>query len=444
VRWTCFGKVEIPLRDEELDNRATTVYQGIAEETVRLVQTSRRTQREIAGDLGVGLSSCSARSGGAGIGAVDPSAAESDVTVELKQLRRQIDPPLLGQHNRDRRWWAGALMLLSFLKLAAARTTALPIAFLGAALTIFPSNLGHADRPSAAISSIPAAPGATLAADSNECDAQPVGTVTVATLSNAPIVTLLANGHPVVLLLDTGAERTVLTPTVAERIGAQPPRIEFPQGIRGIAGSLSSREVELRSLVASGVSMPWRRVVVAQVTMAKIFGAPLDGLLGADVLSGFDIDLDLPHQRMVLYERRSCPNGPPWAGPYAAISTGRSRGEHLFFPVQLDGHGITAIVDTGAQLTTLSTTIAVALGVTEAALARDRSIMTQGATAERLNSHIHQFLQLKVGTEIISKPEFVVADIKLKDADIALGADFLKSRRIWLSYGSLQIFLSRW
>jgi predicted aspartyl protease len=282
-----------------------------------------------------------------------------------------------------------------------------------------------------------------LIAGSSECDAQPVGTVIVATLSNTPIVTFTANGLPVVLLLDTGAERTVLTPAVAERIGAQPPRIEFQRGLRGIAGALPSHEVELRSLAAGGVSMPWRRVVVASVTLTKIFSTPLDGLLGADVLSGFDIDLDLPHQRMVLYEKRSCPIGPPWTGPYTAISTGRSRGEHLFFPVQLDGRGITAIVDTGAQLTTLSTTAAAALGVTEAVLARDRSITTQGATAERLNSHIHRFSQLQVGTEIIPNPEFVVADVKLRGADIALGADFLNSRRIWLSYGSLQVFLSR-
>jgi hypothetical protein len=30
----------------------------------------------------------------------------------------------------------------------------------------------------------------------------------------------------------------------------------------------------------------------------------------------------------------------------------------------------------------------------------------------------------------------------LIDADIVLGVDFLNSRRVWLSYGSLQIYLS--
>jgi len=54
------------------------------EEAVRLVETSGRTQREIAGDLGIGLSTLVRW-----IGRSHPSAAESDVTAELKRLRRE-------------------------------------------------------------------------------------------------------------------------------------------------------------------------------------------------------------------------------------------------------------------------------------------------------------------------------------------------------------------
>jgi transposase len=60
------------------------------EEAVRLAQSSGRTQREIAGDLGIGLSTLvrwigRSREGGA----VDPGAAESEVTAELQRLRRE-------------------------------------------------------------------------------------------------------------------------------------------------------------------------------------------------------------------------------------------------------------------------------------------------------------------------------------------------------------------
>jgi predicted aspartyl protease len=314
--------------------------------------------------------------------------------------------------------------------------------FLGAILAALPSHFGNAyEAPPAVKSRIPA-PTAHIVAEINHCSARPLGEITVATLNNAPIVTLFANGHPVVLLLDTGAARTVLAPAVADRIGAQPPRIEFQRQIHGIAGVLPTREVELRSFVAGSMSIPWRRVVVAPVTTPSVFSTPLDGMVGADVLSGFDVDLDLPHHRMMLYHKGSCPNGPPWAGPYTPISTGQSRDEHLFFPVQLDGRRIVAIIDTGAQHTFLSETIARALGVTEAVLARDRPMTTQGATGERLSSHIHRFSELRVGAEIIRNPELVVGDVNLRDADIVLGVDFLSSRHIWLSYGALQIFVA--
>ena len=61
------------------------------EEAVRLVQTSGRTQREIAGDLGIGLSTLVRWiSRSRDQGAADPTrAAESDVTAELKRLRRE-------------------------------------------------------------------------------------------------------------------------------------------------------------------------------------------------------------------------------------------------------------------------------------------------------------------------------------------------------------------
>jgi transposase len=44
------------MSDEELDDAAATVYEEFEDEAVRLALTSGRTQRAIAGDLGIGLS----------------------------------------------------------------------------------------------------------------------------------------------------------------------------------------------------------------------------------------------------------------------------------------------------------------------------------------------------------------------------------------------------
>ena len=130
------------------------------------------------------------------------------------------------------------------------------------------------------------------------------------------------------------------------------------------------------------------------------------------------------------------PNAAPaWTDPYARIVASRSISDHLFFPVQLDGRKIDAFFDTGSQLSVLSLGAALALGVTRADLAHDRPIITLGAAAERLSSHLHRFSQLEIGDEVIHRPEFVVTDVKLNDADLVLGINFLISQRVWFSFG---------
>ena len=301
----------------------------------------------------------------------------------------------------------------------------------GAILAALAPTAGHAAEPPAVGASV-------------GCGAKRIGEITVATLNSVPIVTLVANGVPVVLLLDTGAYRTVLTPPAAQRIGAQPPRIEFDRRMGGIAGNLAIREVELRNFTIGGVAIPWHRIAVAPASLPSVFFGPLDGLLGADVLSYFDTDIDLSHHRMVLHQKQTCPDAAPdWAEPYVGINTGRSRSEHLFFPVQLDGRKIVAIIDTGAQMTALSRKTALALGVSDATLARDPSNTMHGATGERVNGHIHRFSQLTVGEDFARDPAIVVADVNFSDADLVLGIDFARSRRMWFSYGSSRIFLSR-
>ena len=276
------------------------------------------------------------------------------------------------------------------------------------------------------------------------CGTVRLGETTVATLRNAPIVTLSANGVPVTLVIDTGAEGTILTPAAAQRIGAQRPQIEFQRQLHGLAGTLQTSEVELRSFTVGGVDIPWRRVRVAPVNVASVFSGPLDGVLGADSLSSFDVDLDIPGHRMALYEKQTCPGATPaWTEPYARINAGRSSGDHLFFAVQLDGRRTGAFVDTGSQFTVLSTQAALALGVGATALARDRMATVRGAAAEQLAARVHRFSQLEIGTETIRNPEIIVTDVRLSDADLVLGIDFLRPRRIWFSYGSQQIFIMR-
>src|SRR5207302_1256279 len=133
-----------------------------------------------------------------------------------------------------------------------------------------------------------------------------------------------------------------------------------------------------------------------------------------------------PHDRIVLYPQQSCGNAAPdWVEPYVAIGGAGFPGGRLFFPVRLDGRRILAFIDTGAQMSTLSATTARTLGVTDAALSRDRPVTLRGIAAEQLGARAHHFSRLEIGNAVIEDPEFVVADVTFRNSDIILGADFI-------------------
>jgi predicted aspartyl protease len=276
------------------------------------------------------------------------------------------------------------------------------------------------------------------------CGTIRLGETAVAMLSNQPIVKVFADNAAVLLLLDTGSEATVLTPAAAQRIGAQYPRVGLGRQMHGITGDIPAGKLELRNLTIGGIEVPRRRVRVGPIEIVNALSGLLDGLLGSDILRSFDIDLDLPGRRMTLYQGQSCAAASPaWPQPYARIAAGRSPSNRLFFPVQLDGRAISALFDSGAQFSVLSTRTALALGVKEAVLARDPPVTVRGADGEQLSAHAHRFFRLEVDGEVIHNPEIDVAEISLNEADLVLGIDFLGSRRVWISYGSQQLFLMR-
>jgi predicted aspartyl protease len=146
---------------------------------------------------------------------------------------------------------------------------------------------------------------------------------------------------------------------------------------------------------------------------------------------------------MGFYEKQSCPTATPtWSGPYSTIDVGRSRADRLFFPVWLDGNRVVAFIDTGAQATALTRAAARSLGVSET-WASDRSATARGVTGEVLEAAVHRFSYLQVGGAIVRNPEVFIMDIKLAEGDMILVVDFLRKARLWLSYGSRRIFVSK-
>ncbi len=260
-------------------------------------------------------------------------------------------------------------------------------------------------------------------------------------MGNVPIVTVRVNGRPADLLFDTGAERTILTGAAAKRLGVVA-HYEYARRMRSIGTAVAGGSAKLRSLDFGDLVLRDFSVLVGSVSLPAIAGRPLDGLLGADFFDDYDVEIDLARRRVLLYAPSSCPtDAPDWREPYSTIIANRSLHDRLFFLVTLDGHRLAALIDTGAQLTALDATSAATLGITGAELARDPVTTLRGAAAEVVKSHAHRFVRLRIGGEVVRDPIIVVAQLGLQDADLVLGADFLRWHRVWLSYASHRVFI---
>jgi predicted aspartyl protease len=284
---------------------------------------------------------------------------------------------------------------------------------------------------------------ATGAAAAQDCRPARLAQFAVSLMGNVPVVSVRVNGSPAALLFDTGAERTVFTAAAGKRLGIEP-HYEYARRMRSLGGAVASGDATLRSLDFGSTAFRDVRILVGSVSLPNVAGKPLDGLLGADFFTSFEVDLDLEHRRVTLFEPAPCATeAPVWSTPFATIKANLSLHERLFFPVVLDGHKIDALIDTGAQLTALDAEAAAAVGVTGAELARDPVADLRGAAAEMVKARAHRFARLEIDGEILRDQIIVVTLLGLQDADLVLGSDFLHWQRVWLSYPSHQIFVQR-
>ena len=170
------------------------------------------------------------------------------------------------------------------------------------------------------------------------------------------------NGKWVRLVVDSGAERTTISDAAADRLGL-PHDPRYTTHSLGIGGATVTTDVTIDRLVLGGVHFPVDRIAVGTFKLQLEHGLNADGLLGADILLAFDMDIDVPGGKLTLYRSRLCPNiAPPWKEPWVEIAGVRARKDRLLLPFDLDNVPGLAILDTGAQANVIGVDMAAAHG----------------------------------------------------------------------------------
>lgn len=257
-----------------------------------------------------------------------------------------------------------------------------------------------------------------------------------------PLVSMTIDGVHVSLVLDTGAERTLLTTAAVRQLGLAEHNA-YVRTVAGLGGRVTAGEVRPKQMAAGALALTGYSLLVAGVTLPGLGGRPVDGLLGADLLGDFDLDVDLAHHVVGFYEPATC-DAPalPWSMPYQGIAAHWSLHRHLFFGVRLDGTDMAAFFDTGASWTTVNSEAAARAGLTAAAMQRDRPITVHGLAASADGAHLHRFAALEIGGVVMADTPVIVTRLNLDDADAILGGDVLATHRVWLAYGLKRVFVA--
>lgn len=245
------------------------------------------------------------------------------------------------------------------------------------------------------------------------------------------IVPVTLDGQQVRLVLDTGAEKSVLTRTAIRRLGLPLDRwVETT--LRGAGGLL---ETHANADVSSATLGKWK-LYQYQPSGGLSFAVTdfdlgdVDGLLGADILRHYALNLDMPRGQLTLASAAEIAPSP------FAVPIERLWPDLLLAPVRLDGRNLTALVDTGASASLINARGLYRLGLTPDLLARDHTALTTAIGGE-LTTHLHRFAELQVGAVRVSEPVLQTADVPEAAYDLTLGLDVLGRHQLLLSYAPL-------
>ncbi len=268
------------------------------------------------------------------------------------------------------------------------------------------------------------------------CAGAPAGPCRLQQLADLPVtldgnrldVTARVNGAETRLVLDTGAEATVLaTGTIA---ALQLPRSQRSASRLGGVGGVVVNADAYADLDVGGIGVR-RRFAVADIP-------GVGGLLGADVLSGSDVELDLPNRRVRLWRAPGCGAADlPWSGPRLTVPVEVTGGDLVRVTAMLDGRAVPALIDSGASRSLVKTDAA------DAGVAQDPAIVARGLDGGAIGVRLHRFGTLAVGGDTVDGPRIGVAAFELRPAAMLIGVDWLRTRRVWIAYRTGQLFLQR-
>jgi predicted aspartyl protease len=286
-----------------------------------------------------------------------------------------------------------------------------------------------------------------VAAAPSDCKLMRVDEWAVRLERNLVLVDGAINGQTIRVLLDTGAMRSFVLRPAAVRLGL--PRRTTPYAGFGVGGSSYYDIVQLNDFrIGQAVRKGWG----VPASGENDPGAGIAFVLGEDFFSQVDVEFDLAHKSVRLFQHKGCDGVSLayWAsGDASEMPIARIDEFHpqIVLTVLVNGQPVEALLDSGSSRSVLTKSAAAKLGV-----APDQpGILPAGKMAGlgrgAVDTWMSQFDSVVIGNEKISDTTIAVADL-YDDSNaprlrpMLLGTDFLLSHRVLVSHTQRKIYFT--
>jgi predicted aspartyl protease len=251
---------------------------------------------------------------------------------------------------------------------------------------------------------------------------------------------------PLNFVVDTGAQKTVINTEIAASLGLarRGDRRRRITGTDGVAGR-AYHDVTARTLDFAGLQH--FDIGLATADDKEDGKRAVRGTMGADLLGRYDVELDYPGNRLGLFKVTGCGDQDkalkPWAGPHDAVPLTLSDGT-LSLAVFLDGKPLNMALDTGAMRTKITMAAARKLGLDVDRLKSEAPLtISRSSSGAEVKNYTQRFDTVRIGQSTYANIDIKISEIVVGPYDGLLGLDFLRSRKIWVSYATQQLFVHR-
>jgi predicted aspartyl protease len=251
--------------------------------------------------------------------------------------------------------------------------------------------------------------------------------------SPQPMIPVKINGQDKRFLVDSGAIDSMIRSSAVAELKLQ---TYYPSNagvrVKGVGSSSVIEIARVKELKVAGIT-----IKDGELSVIGNGGAG-DGVLGQNVLRHFAVEYDFANGYMRMFTSDGCESAKfaYWLTPgqqYSSVRIGLvdAQNPYTVADAYVNGHRIRVAFDSGLSRSILTKDAASRAGVK---LNSDEVIeagYTAGIGREPVKTYVGRFSSFKIGdNERINNIVIPIADIKLKFADMLVGADFFMSHRI--------------